>query len=84
LGDLQTEVVEHGSIQFPYQTWCFAGPSPGFSIRGGQTPEEGAKSQKGGRTFKIQYWTYAAAGGPNVKWGAGHHCPPAGDGPGAL
>jgi len=42
----------------------------------------------GGHIFKIQYWIYAANGGPNVKWGgtdfkwgAGHHCPPAGDDP---
>ena len=49
----------------------------------------GAKNQKGGHIFKIQYWMYEETGGPNVKWGgtdfkwgAGHHWPPAGDGPG--
>ena len=46
-----------------------AGPSPGFSSRGGQKPEGGAKRQKGDHIFKIQYWMYAATGGPNVKWG---------------
>ena len=52
------------------------GPSPGFSSRGGHI-------------FKIQYWMYVANGGPNVKWGgtdfkwgAEHHWPPTGDGPG--
>jgi len=40
-----------------------AGPSPGFSSSGGQKPE-------GEHIFKIQYWIYAATGGPNVKWGA--------------
>ena len=29
----------------------------------------GAKNQKGGHIFKIQYWIYAATGEPNVKWG---------------
>jgi len=28
-----------------------AGPSPGFSSRGSQTPKRGAKNQKGGATF---------------------------------
>ena len=51
-----------------------SGPSPGFSSRGGQNPE-------GGAHFKIQYWMYVTTGGPNVKWGSGHHCPPACDGP---
>jgi len=39
-----------------------------------------AKNQEGGHIFKIQYWMYAATGGPNVKRGAqisnggdGHH-----------
>jgi len=42
----------------------------------------GGEKQKGGHIFKIQYWMYAATGGPNVKWGgtdfkcgAGHHWP---------
>jgi len=35
---------------------------------GGQKPEGGAKHQKGGHIFKIQYWMYAATGRPNVKW----------------
>jgi len=61
---------------------------PGFSSRGGQKPKGGAKNQKGVHILKIQYWIYVATGGPNVKWGApisnggaGHHWPPAGDGP---
>jgi len=65
-----------------------AGPSPRFSSRGSQKPDGGAKKQKGGHIFKIQYWMYAATGVPNVKWGVhrfqmggGHHWPPAGDGP---
>jgi len=48
--------------------------------------------QGGGNTwgthFLIQYWTYAATGGSNMKWeahvsngGAGHHWIPAGDDP---
>jgi len=60
------------------------GPSPGCSSRRGQKPERGAKNQKGGHIFKIQYWMYAATGGPNLKWvghrfqmgGAGHHRSP--------
>jgi len=51
----------------------------------------GAKHQKGGHIFKIQYWMYVATGGPSLKWGApisnggdGHHCPPAGDGPALM
>jgi len=36
--------------------------------QGDQKPEGGAKNQKGDRIFKIQYWMYAATGGPNVKW----------------
>jgi len=43
-------------------------PSPGCSSRGGQKPEGGAQNQKGREIFKIQYWMYAATGGPNVKW----------------
>jgi len=59
------------------------GPSPGFSSREGQKPEGGDINQKGGHIFNIQYWMYAATGGPNVKvgstdfkWGTGHHWPP--------
>ena len=47
------------------RAYCFVndpGPSPGCSSRGGHI-------------FKIQYWMYAATGGPNVKWGAWHHWP---------
>jgi len=65
-----------------------AGPSPGINSRGGQKPEGRARNQKGGHILKIQYWMYAETGGPNEKWGspisnggAGHHWPPAGDGP---
>jgi len=43
---------------------------------------------EGGHILHIQYWMYAAAGGPkremggtDFKLGAGHHCPPAGDDP---
>jgi len=64
-----------------------AGPSPGFSSRGGQK-SGGAKNRSGGHIFKIQYWMYVATEGPNVKWGApilnggpGTTGPPAGDGP---
>jgi len=60
-----------------------AGQSPGFSSRGGQKPEGGAKNQKGGHIFEIQYWMYAVTGESNVKWGksisnggAGHHWHP--------
>jgi len=52
-----------------------AGPSPGFRSRG-------AKITTRGHILKLQCWMYAATGGPNVKWGGGHHCPPAGDEPG--
>jgi len=65
-----------------------AGPSPRFSSREGKNQMEGQKNRKGGHIFKIQYWMYAATGGPNVKWGStdfkwggGHHWPPAGDDP---
>jgi len=60
----------------------FAGPSPEFTSRGGPKIRRG-------NIFKIQYWVYAATGGPNVKWGApipnggpGTTGPPAGNGPG--
>ena len=43
-------------------------PSPRFSSRGAKNQMEGQK--KGRHIFKIQYWMYAATGGPNVKWGA--------------
>jgi len=43
----------------------------------------GAKNHKGGHFLKIQFWMFAATGGPNVKCvapipngGAGHHWPP--------
>jgi len=49
---------------------CHSGPSPGFSSRVGQKTDGGAKNYKRGHIFKIQYWMYAATGGPNVKWGA--------------
>jgi len=42
--------------------YCRAGPSSGFSSRG-------AKNQKGGHIYKMQYWMYAATGEPNLKWG---------------
>ena len=52
-----------------------------FAARGGQ------KAQ-GGLHYLIQYWMYAATGGPSMKWGtqiwngdAGHHSLPAIDGP---
>ena len=45
-----------------------AGPSPRFSSRG-------AKNQKGGHIFKIQYWMYAATGRPGTTGS------PAGNGP---
>jgi len=61
-------------IYFLFAGLC-PGPSPGFSSRGGQ------ETRRRGHIFKIQRWMYAATGGPNVKWGAGHHWPPAGDGP---
>jgi len=37
---------------------------------GGQKPKGGSQNQKGGNILKIQYWMYAATGGPNEKWGA--------------
>ena len=65
-----------------------AGPSPGFRSRGGQKTEGGSENRKGSQIFEILYWMYAATRGPNVKWGGtdfkwggGHHCPPACDGP---
>jgi len=51
------------------KTCLSEGPSPGFSSRGAKN-QEGPKTRKGGRTFKILYWMYAATKGPNVKWGA--------------
>jgi len=60
-----------------------ADPSPGCSSRGAKNQKEGPKNRRGGHIFKIQYWMYAATGGPNLKWwstdfkwGAGHHRPP--------
>jgi len=70
---------------------ALAGPSPRFSSRGAKNQKEGPKTRRGGHIFKIQCWMYAATGGSDVKWGgadfkrgAGHHWPPAGDGPGYL
>jgi len=67
------------------------GLSPGFSSREVQKPEGGAKNQKGGHILKMQYWMYAATGGPNMKWGAlishgrpGTTGPPAGNSPGMV
>ena len=48
-------------------SFLVAGPSPRFSSRGGQKPDGGTKKQNGGHILKIQYWMYAATGGPNVK-----------------
>ena len=67
----------------------YTGQSPVFSSRGAKKPEGGAINQKGRHIFNIQYWMYAAAGGPNVKcgWhrfqmgGLGTTAPPAGDDP---
>jgi len=53
------------SIKGPQLGLPDAGPPPGFSSRGEKTG--GAKIQKGGHIFKIQYWLYVATGGPNVK-----------------
>jgi len=51
---------------------------------GGKNEKEGPKIRREGDIFKIQYCMYAATGGPNMKWGAGHQWPPAGDGPGRV
>jgi len=71
--------------------WCqrAAGLSPECCSRGCQKPEGGAKNQKEGHIFKMQYWMHTATGGPNVKWGGtdfkwggpGTTLPLAGDGP---
>jgi len=47
------------------QERIYSGPSPEVHNRGGQRP-------KGWGTFSntVQYWMYAATGGPNMKWGA--------------
>ena len=49
---------------------------------GGKNQKEVPKTRRGGHIFKMQYWMYAATGGPNVKWGdtdfkwgAGRHWP---------
>jgi len=59
----------------------------GLAAGGPKTRKRGQKPE-GGAHFKIQYWMYAATGGPNVKWGCtdfkwgpGTTDPPAGDGP---
>jgi len=53
--------------------------SPTVSYRIGERPWRSSNSQQDfaageaekdkGDTFKIQYWMYAATGGPNMKWG---------------
>jgi len=55
---------------------------------GGQKPDGEAKNQKGGPHFENTALDVWSNQGPNVKWGitdfkwgAGHHWPPAGDGP---
>jgi len=81
---LSTTAMYVSSSSFMYlRIPCYSGPSPGFSSRWGQKPYGGAKNQRGGHIFKIQYWMYATTGGPNVKWGspisnvgARHHWPP--------
>jgi len=45
--------------------------------------KEGPKTRRGDQIFKIQYWMYAAIGGPNVKCGStdfkwGGRAPPGG------
>jgi len=40
-----------------------------LQARGQNLPAGGAKTRRVGHIFKIQYWMYAATGGPNVKWG---------------
>jgi len=61
-----------------------AGPSTGFRSRG-------TKSHKGGCIFKYNIGCMQQPGDQTLKWGAqtlngvsGHHCPPAGDGPGWM
>ena len=41
---------------------ALSGPSPGDS-------SGGPKTRRGGHILKMLYWMYAAASGPNVKWG---------------
>jgi len=60
-----------------------AGPSPGFSSRGGQKPKRRPKTRKGATFLKysigymqqlgIQTWN---GGGTDFKWAVGHHWPP--------
>jgi len=58
------------------------GPSPGFSSRGGQKPEGGAKTQKGATFLKYcigcmqQPGIKREMGATDFKWGAWHHWPP--------
>ena len=42
---------------------CHAGPSPGFSSRGGQKPEGGVENQKGGTFFKYSIGSMQQPGG---------------------
>ena len=51
---------------------------------GDKKQKERPKTRRGGAHLKIQYWMYVTTGGPNVKWGSGHHCPPAGDDPASF
>jgi len=50
-----------------------------LAARGTKNQKEGPKTRRGGHILKTLYWMYAAARGPNVKWGAqisnggGHH-----------
>ena len=73
----------------PYVSALLAGPSPGFSSRGGQKPERGAKNQKGGGTF-LKYSVGCMQQPVGQTWNGGHRFqmggpgttgPPAGDNP---
>jgi len=49
---------------------------------GAKNEKEGPKMRRGDHILKIQYWMYAATGGPNVKWGGrAPLAPPVGDDP---
>jgi len=41
-----------------------------LAAEGAKNQEEGSKSRRGARIFKIQYWMYAAIGGQ--MWNGGH------------
>jgi len=85
------KAIGHSLKKFPPLRKLFAPPGVQARRQDVAKNEEGPKTRRGGHIFEIQYWMYAATGGPNVKWGApisnegrGTTGPSAGDSPAGV